>query len=182
MDAMIETKDQYFRISAQLAWTQSPIHQSICVVDLESFNTVGDLLNCIEKYDKNYRFVLVSGKGLLSEIMDKHISISKKATMQELSLIMRKRNITSFKRVSSYLESIKMLTMLSHKEQNTIYGALVQKNLISAANFIGVTPHMYYQRMISVAKKLNLKSSSHVQYFINSEFSVEDVRRIICQN
>lgn len=179
MTLAIETNDQYFKIAALTICKNIFGKQSVCIVDLESFSSIRMLLERIEVHGDTFSFVFISGKGIFSGVLGKLAAATKKTTVQEFSLIIRKHNKLPYSSVISYLKSIKHLSMLTRREKITVYGVLIHSTLTGAANFIGITPQINYYRTMSIARKLNLKSSMHVQYFMNSEFTADDIRKTL---
>ncbi|EHF4936941.1 hypothetical protein CF635_003550 [Enterobacter hormaechei] len=179
MTFAIETNDQYFKIAASIICKNIIGQKSVCIVDLESFTSIRMLIERIKAYGDKFSFVFISGKGIISSMLEKLAAATKKTTAEDFSKIIRKNNKIPYGSAISYLKSIKHLSMLTRREKNSVYGVLVHSTLSGAASFIGVTPRINYQRTENIARKLNLKSSMHVHYFMNSEFTIDDIRKMI---
>ncbi|EBY6849597.1 hypothetical protein D5952_14230 [Salmonella enterica subsp. enterica] len=182
MSIFIESSDQYFNIALSHIVKRPLERQSICIVDLESFSTLRALITCIEDYGEQFNFIFIKGKGILSGMFNNLTTVSKRTKMKEFPKKINRCNQMPYGRIIKLLNSYKNLTMLTPKEIKSVYGVRAQHSLIDAASFIGVDTKICYQRMISVARKLNLKSSIHVQYFIHSEFTIAEIGRIIRQH
>lgn len=180
MTFAIETNDQYFKIASSIICKKIIGQKSVCIVDLESFTSIRMLIERIKAYGDKFSFVFISGKGMISSMLEKMAAATKKTTAEDFSIIIiKKHNKIPYSSVISYLKSIKHLSMLTPREKKSVYGVLVHSTLSGAASFIGVTPRINYQRTENIARKLNLKSSMHVHYFMNSEFSIDDIRKMI---
>ncbi|HAS1942849.1 hypothetical protein [Enterobacter asburiae] len=179
MKYQIETQDHYLRVALENILLIPANEEKICIIDLASFLTLGEIRACIKVHKDYYRYLLIGDEGVYSRILSSQVSMNRKMSLMEYRKIIQHYPSINYETLSRSIDQHLNMEGFTHKENSTIYSLLIHDSFISAAKHIGINPKSFYQRVDILGKKLNLSNRLQTQLYLRREFLPDSVRHRI---
>ncbi len=153
--------------------------EKICVIDIESFSSLHDIkYRILNELTAPYSIVFIRGHGILSMVLSLLESISRNAPVTEF-----KRHIKEVRRYTvdhtlAVLTFYRELRNLTHREISTACALRRYKSVPVISQRIHCSTKGAYQRVSTIAQKMNLKYGTQIQYFLHSEYTQEELQQM----
>lgn len=148
-----------------------------CFVDVDSFNSLGDITRAM--YDKNasndHVFFFLTGKNVCSEVLSDmsvfrlNNPFSEKEPFREflrnISIVQGK----TYTEVIARLNTYRNLSMLTIREQQQFRLFAKYQSLKSISILLNLSPKTLYSRERTMARKLGISGSVQLRYFIKTQ-------------
>jgi len=172
------TDNNYLNIALDDLLSEFHGKNELCIIDCDSFESFSDLLNMIRKYNiKNTLKVIFIGKpGIYSSMLEGFVSFGYDLTANELREIIleRKCKLANVELLVEQLISCSTFEALSQK-QLQICLLCCRFKVHRVANMLKMTAKNVQQTVNISMRKMNLKSMTHLCYFMMKERGFEEV-------
>lgn len=176
MTYFIETKNHYLRLALEELLAHHRGYPYTCIIDVSSFCSIMEIISCVRRHHRVSRFVFIGGTDIYSRALSPLISIeSRLSVLESLDLICQGQGAT-YHETMDFLRSYRCMANYSRRDKITIYGMLISNTLMGAALEIGICPKLFYHRVDSLVKKLNMLSRLQAHQFFYREYPAEFVR------
>lgn len=174
MSLVVLSNNIYLQKALREIYREKKFSADICVIDLESFNSLLSIRNelSINSVGRSYRIVILRGKGLCSKVLSSLCFLPEKP-----SIFLFERAVQHGYELSKLLDVIsacRSLAMLTKKEINVAMALLYDIEIKKIAFDLRVDERKIYQRMGTAANKLNLKTGKEFIFFMRQEFLGRD--------
>ncbi|MFU0880269.1 hypothetical protein ACM26M_03350 [Kluyvera cryocrescens] len=176
MTYRIETRNYYLRSAIEILFPQYNHEQDTCIIDLNSCNTLHEVLKYVRRNSDVERFIFIGNNGMQSRALQSLISVESNAPLLHCYEKFRHCPGVSYHTAIEVLLEHRSMGSYSHQDKTTVYSLLLRDSMQSAARLIGVSNKLFYQRVDRLSKKLNLRSGLQVHQFFRLEFRPDYVR------
>lgn len=175
----IETRNYYLRIALENIILKTRNESDLCIIDLSSFYSLREIIQCVNENNIVERFILISDEGVNSRLLASQTSLRSKMAVGKYHEVIQHCPGVTREMLMHSLNQNKNMEAFSHKEVTTIYSLLLHDSMINAAGFIGIKPKVFYQRVDKLVKKLNMANRLQAQHFLRREFCKDTIRKKI---
>ncbi|MGU3412528.1 LuxR C-terminal-related transcriptional regulator [Enterobacteriaceae bacterium C34A] len=173
MPHMILTKDVYLNKALSVILQQSSVDRRVCIVDIESFRSLGAILRVLKrkKLTEEQRLIFIGGKDVSSRVLEPLVTINRKSCYTEFRKQITDGRVCSPENTLNYIARFRSLSILSVRERKTLFALIEIYDTKEVAGKIQLSPKSVYGYISNIGKKLNLSSIIQVRQFIFSEFT-----------
>lgn len=179
MQYVVESNNVYLRYALLEMNTKILSEEITCIIDLESFNNLTELIDCVHRHYGRKKIIFIGGQGIYSNVLLRLISFK---IDDPIDVIFKKINEcpgVSYYEAIEELKIHKFLHIYSFHEKNIAYSLMLSRNIPEAIKRAGLKKKTFYQRMNKLTRKLNFKNSTYTHFFLKCEFSDIEIRNII---
>jgi hypothetical protein len=165
---IIITNDSFLKYSIEKLMQYSFNKNIDCFIDVDSFNSIQELshsLKLLSQY-KSSRVLLISRGLWLSRVIASFIDVSLYDDISAWRRCVTQSHFQSLAQVIERIDRIKGFEMLTMHEAKIIPCLCLMTNLHAAAEISGVSYKNFLNKTITVARKLNLKNTVDLHFFI----------------
>ncbi|MCU6154368.1 hypothetical protein KWH84_00870 [Enterobacter hormaechei] len=147
----------------------------ICVVDIESFRSLGAIFRLLKrrKLTDNHRLIFIGGKDITSRILVPLVTINRKSCFLEFRKQLAEGKTFSSEYSLRHITRFRSLNLLTAQEKRTLFTLLDTGDIRAAARKIYLSPKTVYTYTSYIGQKLNLSSALQVRLFIFTEFVLD---------
>lgn len=175
MSHMILTKDNFLNTALSVILQQIPASSKVCVIDIESFRSLGAIFRLLKKkkLTEKHRLIFIGGNGVSSRVLEPLVALHRKSCFMEFRKQLTDGRAHSPEYVLNHIARCRSLSMLSVQEKKTFIALLNTDDTWSAAREINLSPKTVYTYASKIGQKLKLSSILQVRQFIFSEFTLD---------
>lgn len=172
----IETRNHYLRVAVEVLFARIQLAQHTCIIDLSSYHSLQEILQCIRRNNDVDRFIFIGDHGMHSRILRSLISVDSHAPLLHYYETLRHCPGVSYNSATEVLQKHRSMSDYSHQDKTTVYSLLMRDSMQGAARLIGISCKLMYQRVDRLTKKLFLRSGLQAHQFFRQEFHPDYVR------
>ncbi|HEE9874866.1 hypothetical protein [Citrobacter braakii] len=140
----------------------------VALIDLESYNEIEEVIQDVSKLSHDQRIALIFNDDIVSRMLRDIPGIYIKSALSAWTYSNVIRNSTRVNFLLKKLLKIARMDMFTPTEREVIQSFKHCDNIASAAKSINMCLKTFYAHSISVAKKHNVKTTSHVHHYYSS--------------
>ncbi|MGI3450889.1 hypothetical protein ACRQQF_16400 [Citrobacter arsenatis] len=179
MTYRIETRNCYLRVALERLEGVSDRSIDTCIIDLASFRSLTELIRIVSRNETRTRFIFIGNCGSFSYALASLVSVDSKASLRGYYEKLRHCPGVSYGMAMTLLINLKTMANLTHKDMATVHSLLLNDSMKSAAGQIGTSPKLFYQRVDTLVKKMNMLNRLQTQLFLRLEFRPDYVQERI---
>ncbi|AZL49653.1 hypothetical protein CWR52_23400 [Enterobacter sp. SGAir0187] len=180
MSLVVFSDDYYFTHSVGwLASIDSKCEEHLCIIDIDSFFSLRDIKRrvCNELTD-SYSIIMIKGRGMLSEVLSSLDGISRTSSATEFIRFIKEGRRYTTLHILNLINNLRELRSLTHTEVFLANALRRQNNIISASQYSRCSKKLIYQRVSTIAHKMNLRYGTQIQCFLHREYTIKELEQI----
>ncbi|MFS9435756.1 hypothetical protein QNN86_15690 [Citrobacter sp. C348] len=179
MTYRIETRNCYLRLALERLEEISDHSVDTCIIDLASFPSLTELIRIVSRNETCARFIFIGNRGSFSCALASLVSVDSKASLRGYYEKLRHCPGVSYDMAMTLLINLKTMANLTHRDMTTVHSLLLNDSMKSAAGQIGTRPKLFYHRVDTLVKKMNMLNRLQTQHFFRREFRPDYVQERI---
>ncbi|HCR3980613.1 TPA: hypothetical protein OOF39_000013 [Kluyvera ascorbata] len=176
MTYRIETRNYYLRYALEVLSPHEQNRQDTCIIDLSSYKSLQAILHCVRHHNDVARFIFIGNDGALSRALQSLISVESSEPLIRFHEKICHCPGVSYDAAMDLLLEHQSMDGYSHRDKTTVYSLLQRESMQQAAQLIGISNRMLYQRVERLTKKLNLRNGLQAHHFFRYEYHPDFVR------
>ncbi|HHA2302528.1 hypothetical protein I4P06_21485 [Enterobacter asburiae] len=180
MSFVVFSDDYFFTNSVGcLTSIDSQCEESLCIIDVDSFFSLRDIKRrlCSELTD-SYSVIIVKGRGMLSAVLSSLDGISRTSSETEFIRFIKEGRRYTAHHILDLINNLRELRSFTHTEISLASALRRKNNIIATSQFLRCSKKLVYQRVSTIAHKMNLRYGTQIQYFLHREYTIEELDQI----
>jgi len=153
--------------------------KNTCVVDIDSYHSLREVLRVIKDADlnQNQRMFIIKGISVFSQTLTSIAAVNILDSLSHIKHVFLKGRVPNYAFVVKYIREHSKLSMMTHKEKELAYALMKYNDVSSMSHAMNSNHKTMYSRMRVMAMKLNLRDIAQVRKFILFEMAAGNVTR-----
>lgn len=168
INPIIITRDNFLREAIRLLFNNSSVVTNEYYIDVDSFDSLKDLYRNLKVMSSrnNIRPILISRGLWLSRVLSSSIDLCINDDIKKWHLYTTKKQKKSMVKLIDKIERIMIFEGMNADELKVIRALGLTNNISTAVKMCEGNYKSFMRRSLSVAKKLNLQTTSRLHLFL----------------
>ncbi|ECN9266462.1 hypothetical protein ZL58_20805 [Salmonella enterica subsp. enterica serovar Typhimurium] len=173
MESMIFTKNQYLKIAIEQIILCYGKVRPVCIIDTASFSSLSNIRYTLKSNNLGLEYVIffIGGNDILSCVMERLMLIPCKSPLDSVKMTIHNGRGCNITKALEYLDACITLKKLTTCEKLAAITFLRLDTFHMTASLLNANKKTLYARLRNIAIKFNLRSISHLKFFLEMEFS-----------
>lgn len=167
----ILSKNTYIKLAFRYVLKKCDFNYKICIVDIDSFYSFGELLDVIEYMDIEQNVFLMKGISVHSKVLAPITAFDRDDGLSEILCCIKNGRSMTWTDIEDYIARVLELSMMTEKEKKIAIAVAQYSNISAVATFLNANNKTVYSRVGVIARKLNLQHVTEVRQFIGIEIA-----------
>ncbi|MFP2238518.1 hypothetical protein ACLEX4_08270 [Pseudescherichia vulneris] len=151
----------------------------LCIIDIESFSSLREVkYRILNELTTDYRLLFIKGRDMLSKVLSPLVSIPRWASVTEYSRHISEGKGYTLEQALTVVTNYRELRTLTALEIRAVCALRGQNSIPAVSPFLHCSTKAAYQRVTTIARKMNLGYGTQFQYFLHREYTLEELQRI----